>query len=213
MATELDRRFFESTRGRIVLLMRGRKKTVNELAAELELTDNAVRAHLLSLERDGLIRQSGVQRGTRKPHFSYELTSDAQRLFPKAYDSILNQLITVLKGRLTPIALGRALRDVGRSLAHAHIGGAPAGNLNSRLNNALSTLEDIGGKARIEKDGDKYVIIGDGCPLASVVSEHPEVCRLAETLMSEVTGEKVQEQCDREGLPRCRFVVTPQRQS
>ena len=41
----------------------GTTKTVNELAEELELTDNAVRAHLLSLERDGLIKQSGIQRG------------------------------------------------------------------------------------------------------------------------------------------------------
>src|ERR671916_3404377 len=103
--TKLDERFFDSTRGRIVSLLRGGSSTVNELAASLELTDNAVRAHLLSLERDSLIRQSGVQRGPRKPHFSYELTPEAERLFPKAYDTLLNQLITVLKGRLAPGAL------------------------------------------------------------------------------------------------------------
>ncbi|HEY9501228.1 MAG TPA: helix-turn-helix domain-containing protein, partial [Pyrinomonadaceae bacterium] len=82
MTTNLDKRFFESSRGRIVGLLRGTTKTVNELAEELDLTDNAVRANLLSLERDGLIRQRGVQRGTRKPHFSYELTPAAESLFP-----------------------------------------------------------------------------------------------------------------------------------
>src|SRR6267143_6681471 len=100
--TKLDKRFFGSTRGRIVTLVRGTTRTVNELAEELELTDNAVRAHLLSLERDGLIRQSGVQRGTRKPHFAYELAPEAENLFPKAYDAVVNHLITVLKGRLSP---------------------------------------------------------------------------------------------------------------
>src|SRR5687768_14320083 len=103
--TKFDKRFFDSTRGRLVTLLRGTTKTVNELAEELELTDNAVRAHLLSLERDGLIKQSGIQRGTRKPHFAYQLTEEAEQLFPKAYDALLNQLITVLKGRLTPLAL------------------------------------------------------------------------------------------------------------
>src|ERR1044071_10389293 len=98
--TKLDERFFDSTRGRVVGLLRGRPGTVNELAEKLGLTDNAVRAHLLSLERDGLVRQSGVQRGARKPHFSYELTPEAERLFPKAYDALLNPLITTLKGRL-----------------------------------------------------------------------------------------------------------------
>ncbi|HEX7176746.1 MAG TPA: ArsR family transcriptional regulator, partial [Pyrinomonadaceae bacterium] len=78
--TKLDERFFDSTRGRIVSLLRDGSKTVNDLASKLELTDNAVRAHLLTLERDGLVRQSGVQRGARKPHFAYELTAEAERL-------------------------------------------------------------------------------------------------------------------------------------
>src|ERR1041384_8305343 len=100
--TKLGERFFESTRGRIVSLLRGATRTVNELAAELELTDNAVRAQLLTLERDGLVRQSGVQRGFRKPHFAYELTPEAEHLFPKSYDALLNQFLAVLKNRLTP---------------------------------------------------------------------------------------------------------------
>jgi predicted ArsR family transcriptional regulator len=48
-------RFLDSTRGQILALLRVESCTVNELAAALKLTDNAVRAHLISLERDGLI--------------------------------------------------------------------------------------------------------------------------------------------------------------
>ena len=92
--TRLGERFFESTRGRIVSLLRSQTRTVNELAAELEMTDNAVRAHLATLERDGLIRQSGVQRGHRKPHFAYELTPEAEHLFPKSYDVLFNVLLS-----------------------------------------------------------------------------------------------------------------------
>jgi predicted ArsR family transcriptional regulator len=166
-----------------------------------------VRAQWLSLERDGLIHQSGIQRGTRKPHFAYELTSEAEKLFPKAYDAVLTQLIAVLKGQLTPDALEKALREVGSSLARSQTGGTQNGDFESRLKIALTALEAIGGTARIEKNGGKCVITSDGCPLAAVVSEHPEVCRLAETLMSEIIGEKVQERCDRQGSPRCRFEV------
>ena len=72
--TKLDKRFFESTRGRIVTLLRGSTQNRQRISGRAELTDNAVRAHLLSLERDGLIKQRGVQKGTRKPHFAYELT-------------------------------------------------------------------------------------------------------------------------------------------
>jgi predicted ArsR family transcriptional regulator len=204
--TKFDRRFFDSTRGRLVTLLRGTTKTVNELAEELELTDNAVRAHLLSLERDGLIKQSGIQRGTRKPHFAYQLTEEAEQLFPKAYDALLNQLIAVLKGRLTPLALEEVLREVGRSLAR---GGAASqnGDMDSRISGALAALEAIGGSARVEKENEKLVICSESCPLATAVAEHPEVCRLAETLLSEIIGFEVREQCDRNGPPRCRFEV------
>ena len=205
--TKLDKRFFASTRGRIVTLLRGTTKTVNELAEELELTDNAVRAHLLSLERDGLIRQHGVQRGTRKPHFSYELTGEAENLFPKAYDALLNQFIAVLKGRLTPEALKEVLREVGRSLAGNQPSDAARGDLETRADKAVTALEAIGGAARIEKEGEKLLIRSGSCPLAAAVAEHPEVCQLAEALLAQIIGTKVRERCDREGSPRCTFEI------
>jgi predicted ArsR family transcriptional regulator len=205
--TKLDQRFFDSTRGRIIMLVRGNTKTVNELAAELDLTDNAVRAHLLSLERDGLIRQSGIQRGTRKPHFAYELTSEAEKLFPKAYDALLNQLIAVLKGRLSTRAVEEVLREVGRSLAQAQGQTRRRGALASRVELGRTALETIGGTARIEKHDKTFVLRSESCPLAEAVTEHPEVCRLAETLLSEIIGADVKEHCDREGTPRCRFEI------
>ena len=136
--TKLDKRFFETTRGRIVTLLRGTTKTVNELARQLELSDNAVRAHLLSLERDGLIKQSGIQRGTRKPHLAYSLTEEAEQLFPKAYDVLLNQLIAVLKERLSPLALEEVLREVGRSLARTEAANQTNGDMDSRIGRALA---------------------------------------------------------------------------
>src|SRR6185295_6886176 len=206
-AVKLDRRFFESTRGQIVTILRGSACTVEELSAKLKLTDNAVRAHLATLERDGLVRQSGLRRGPRKPHFTYVLTEEADKLFPKAYDALLNQLISVLKTRLEPAEIEDVLREVGRALA----AGAPTGNgvsLESRVQTALKVLEAIGGAAEVEQHGDKIVIAASGCPLAAAVSVHPEVCRLAETLVAEIVKVPVEERCDRTGRPKCRFELS-----
>src|SRR5437762_8200738 len=54
--TGWNKRLLASTRGRILALLRSENHTVNELATALDLTDNAVRAHLLSLERDEIGR-------------------------------------------------------------------------------------------------------------------------------------------------------------
>jgi predicted ArsR family transcriptional regulator len=46
-----DERFFASLRGQVVTLLRHGDQTVEELAQALGLTDNAVPAHLVTLER------------------------------------------------------------------------------------------------------------------------------------------------------------------
>jgi predicted ArsR family transcriptional regulator len=203
---KLDQRFFKSTRGQIVNLLRSSACTVDELAEKLDLTDNAVRAHLATLERDGLVRQSGLRRGPRKPHFTYVLTDEADKLFPKAYDALLNQLIAVLKTRLTPAEIEGMLREVGRAFAADGPGQSDA-KLEARVHRALKVLEAIGGAAEVEHDGDKFVIQASGCPLAAAVTVHPEVCHLAESLVAEVVKAPVVERCDREGRPKCRFEI------
>lgn len=200
-----DRRFFESTRGRVVSLLRWRRHTVEELAGELELTDNAIRSHLAVLERDGLVRQQGFRRGTGKPSYDYELTAEAEQLFPKAYEPVLRGILDVLAQSLTPQEYEAILQETGRRLA----AGAPRvdGPLAERLNAAVELLGALGGLAIVEATGDEYAIQGYSCPLLAIVPDHPDVCRLAEALLSDVVGVPVCEQCERGERPRCRFVI------
>lgn len=205
--TKLDERFFDSTRGRVVDMLRGTTGTVSELARRLGLTDNAVRAHLLSLERDGVVRQSGVQRGFRKPHFAYELTPEAERLFPKAYDALLNGLIAALKGRLSPGTLEDVLREVGRALAARQVSEDGNAGLHERVERAVKVLKALGGSPLAEREDGKLLIRSGSCPMAAAVAEHPEVCELAEALVAEIVGAPVHECCDRGETPKCRFEV------
>src|ERR671920_2075467 len=123
MDTRLDRKSFESTRGRVVTLLRRSGYTVEELARELGLTNNGVRAHLATLERDGIVRQRGVVRresGGGKPAYLYELTPEAEDLFPKAYEPVLHRLLDVLAEQLESDESEALLRSVGRHLAEEH---------------------------------------------------------------------------------------------
>ena len=211
--TKLGERFFESTRGRIVRLLRGETRTVNELAAALEMTDNAVRAHLATLERDGLIRQGGVQRGHRKPHFAYELTPEAEHLFPKSYDALLNVLLSVLKERLSPDELGEVLQAVGRKAAAETTASLARGaDLSAKAAKAVEMLEALGGAPRLAKEDDKIIIQSASCPFTNAVKAHPEVCRVAETLVAQITGGRVRESCNKTAFPpRCSFEITEKR--
>jgi predicted ArsR family transcriptional regulator len=208
MATRLDRNFFESTRGRVVTLLRRSGRTVEELARELGLTDNGVRAHLATLERDGIVRQRGSMRrggGVGKPAFVYELTPDAEELFPKAYEPVLLRMLDAISERLGPEASEALLRGVGRSLAEGK--GVPSDDTRGRLQTAVEALNELGGLAELEERNGGVVIRGYSCPLAAVTPDHPEVCRMAEAMISELAGVPVEEHCDRGARPRCCFEV------
>src|SRR5215210_312576 len=203
-----DQKFFRSTRGRIVTLLRRSGRTVEELARELGLTDNGVRAHLATLERDGIVRQRGVVRrgsGGGKPAYVYELTPEAEGLFPKAYEPVLLGLLDVLSERLGPEESEAVLRSVGRRIAEEQ--GASVSGVRPRLEAAVGVLNELGGLAELEERDGGIVIRGYSCPLTSVVVQHPEACRMAEALLAELTGLPIHECCDRGESPRCCFEV------
>ena len=206
MATNWDERFFESTRGQIVTLLRRSGCTVEELARAIGLTDNGVRAHLAVLERDGIVRQRGSVRrssGGGKPAYVYGLTEQAEDLFPKAYEPALRRLLDVLSERLGSGESEALLRSVGRRLAEEHSTRADG----ARLESAVEVLNELGGLAELEEHDGGLVIRGYSCPLAGVTPDHPEVCRMVETLIAELAGVPVHERCDRGERPRCCFEV------
>src|SRR3954463_16462466 len=91
----------DSTKGKLLVLLCPGSQTVFDLAKDLALTNNAVRAQLQRLERDGLIAKAGSRRGVRRPHVEYQLTAAGLELFPKAYQPVLIELMNVLGDRLT----------------------------------------------------------------------------------------------------------------
>lgn len=198
-------RLFASTRGQVVELLRRSAQTVNDLAARLDLTDNAIRLHVSALERDGLVEQAGTKReAAGKPAHVYRTTSEAEGLFPKPYDRVLGALLTVLADVHPPEEVERLLRDVGR---HLGAGGAGTGDLRERARHAAAVLTAMGGLAEVEEDSDGLLVRGYSCPLGAVTAEHPSICSLAETLVAELMQTQVVECCDRGDRPRCAFRV------
>lgn len=199
-------RLFPSTRGRIVLLLRRRERTVSDLAGALDLTDNAIRAQLTKLERDELVEPTDKRPGTRKPEIVYGLTEQAETLFPKAYDDLLDQLLQVLAERGGDVE--GLLRIVGRRLADRFSDRVSAPDPEARIEQACDVLEEIGGVPEVEAGDDGTVVVrGRRCPFGAVVPHHPAVCSMTETLLAHLADLPVRQECEPDGeAPQCRFV-------
>jgi predicted ArsR family transcriptional regulator len=206
-STRWDKRFWDSTRGRVISLLRRGNRTVKDLAAELELSDNAIRTHLDRLERDGLVHPSGTRPAIRKPKTTYELTPEAERLFPKMYAPILRQLLDVLVERLPAKKLEEIVRAAGHRMAEDQRAAVKADRLEKRVEEAIAVLAEGGGACDSEKSNGKLVVRCFDCPLASAVVGHPELCLLVETMLADLLKVPVQQRCQAEPSPQCIFEI------
>jgi predicted ArsR family transcriptional regulator len=209
-AAEFGRRFLETTRGRIVGLLRRGTRTVEELARALGLTDNAVRNHLATLERDGLVRPEGVRRspGAGKPAVLYELRPEAEPLLSRAYAPVLSTMLEVLVAELPPDRAAELLREVGRRLA-ASTGGRASGELDDRVRAAAAVLTSLGGEVDVVGEDGTLRLRGWACPLSVAVARRPELCQAVETLVTEIAGAPARECCEHGARPRCCFSIDP----
>lgn len=204
-------RFLDSTRGRIVDLLRRKSRTVDELAAELGVTDNAVRLHLGMLERDGIVRSKGVRRdgAVGKPAMIYDIEPSAEPMFSKAYMPFLSALLAALGEKLSVREHKSMMREVGRRLASGVETSGAA--LSERAELASKVLNELGGLTSVERgpNGKTMLVRGCGCPLSAAVNERDEVCTAVTTMLSEITGAEVRESCNRSGeRPCCCFELS-----
>jgi predicted ArsR family transcriptional regulator len=204
----LRQQLLDTSRGRIVTLLRTGGLTADDIARKLGLTRSAVRVQITAMERDGVVRKVGKRPGTTRPSHVFELTPEVEQLLSKAYIPLLTQLVGVFAEALPTDQVEVLLRTTGKRLAHELSRGKRlSGGLRTRVATVSEMMnEELGAMTRVEGDGE-IVIRGAGCPLAALTGKHRGVCLAMESLVTEIIGVPVRECCDRENKPRCCFEI------
>jgi predicted ArsR family transcriptional regulator len=192
------------TRGEIVSLVRQRVDTVTDLARRLSISENAVRQHLLALERDGVLQAAGTRPSSRRPAQTYRLTDSAERFYARAYEPVLAELGRLLGAGQTPEEVEALFASVADGLAVP----SPGARFEDRVQDAANALRSLGAVIAVEPASDGSVVLsGARCPLASLVSECPQACALGASLVAKITQAPVEEHCQHTPHPACRFHI------
>jgi predicted ArsR family transcriptional regulator len=205
--TAAKQRFLGTTTGRILILLCSGRQTVTDLARELGLTNNAVRAQLDRLQRDGLVQPAGARRGVRRPHAEYELAPEARELFPKAYEPVLRSLVDVMLERLPLEARERIVGETAHRILTKQFGHVRARGWRQRLDGMVKTLNGSSLGLLVAHEPGLSVVRSCSCPIASVTAAHPEVCGLFAGVLGEMLEANVRERCLRGESPQCHFEV------
>ena len=214
MADELRQQLLDTSRGRIVTLLRTGGVTADDVARKLGLTRSAVRLQITAMERDGVVRRVGKRPGITRPSHVFELTPEVEQLLSKAYIPLLTGLVEVFAEALPADQIAALLRRTGTGLAQQLTRGKRlSGGLRSRAAAASEMMNaHLGAMTRVESNGG-IVIRGAGCPLAALTGKHKGVCLAMESLVSGIVGVPVHECCERRDRPQCCFEIQKARTS
>ncbi len=202
-------RFFDSTRGKIVDALRNRRAaSAFELAAEFGLSANAIRQQLVILERDGLVTGKSVRRGKTKPTHEYELTAQANRYFPQAYDRMLNAVLREIRLTGGDAAVAQIFEGIGKRAGEKMTAQVAGKSVPERVEAVAESIRSSGVTVDVERQGDLLVLREHNCPYSTIVSENPECCSAIHTMLDGVLdGDIKQTESLATGGNACRFEV------
>jgi len=195
------------TRERIIRLLLPQPLTIAAMAKRLGMTQNAVRAQVALLQREGVAEQQGEVKGARRPSALYGLCAGADAQLSRAYPSMVSHLVRVLSEELSSRELEKVMKKVGR-LFGSELPRA-TGDVAERVKKTVRFLDTLGSIAEMTEENGRYVISSDGCPIGVAVAANVHACSSMQALIQELTGLTVDKECSYGTRSRCRFVVTP----
>jgi predicted ArsR family transcriptional regulator len=162
------------------------------LARRMGLTPMAVRQHLYALQREKLVTAEERKGRLGRPAKYWQLTREADRLFPDAYAELSVALIGALGDTFGEAGVQRVLASrcaAQRTAYRARIdASAPLGD---KLRALAKQRTEEGYMAEVRRDGDGYLFIENHCPICAAATVCQGFCSTELELFRDVLGPEV----------------------
>jgi predicted ArsR family transcriptional regulator len=208
-----DGAVLEGTRGRILEELATSPQTARDLAKKLGIQESAARGHLDRMEDRGLVTPSFRREGVGRPRKRYLLTSQAQDLFPKKYDLILDTVVDELLAREGEGFVSALFAESARRMAARIAKEIPkGGTTEQRAANLVTALNQLGFRCSVERTEDGHLrVVRTNCIFRHSALSHPYLLcdvfdkNLTEALLGEI-GVDLEDSIGRGGM-RCTHLI------
>lgn len=197
------------TRDKILqALLRKPRSTINDLAEAVEINPISVRHHLNNLQAGGLILSEEERHGVGRPRLVYTLTEEVSEKFPTRYLQLTTRLLNQLKETLPNPMVKELFSQVAINLAKEYTNQLEGLNIEERLDIIKDILAKEGFTVEWEKLDGQYYVHEISCPYYKIGQNHPEICSMDQTLISQMLSVPVEKvRCILNGDDRCTYVV------
>jgi predicted ArsR family transcriptional regulator len=181
----------------------------DQLADRLGASRTGVLQQLRALEAARLVSRQTVRHGVGRPRHLYDVTADAQDLFPSNYDALAAGLLAAIEAvggddLLDQVFAARRRQLGARVREHMAEHVAPDASLEERVRELAVIQADQGylADATIASDG-RIVLTEHNCAIYNIATGSPAACQAELELFSEVLGADVVREQHIAGGDRC----------
>lgn len=200
-----------TSRRAIVDALKRRPRTAPELAAQLDVTREAIRQHLRGLEASGLVegraRTARSQRG--RPPTEWVLTDLAADLFPDRHSDLTVELLTSIRETAGEPVLDAIIDDRNRRLTETYVAITRDADDPVEALADQRSAEGYLAEVRDEADGSR-LLIEHHCPICDAAATCQGLCRGELELFQATLGpgvEVTREQHLLSGDERCTYRI------
>jgi predicted ArsR family transcriptional regulator len=163
------------------------------VARRLKLTPMAVRQHLYELQREKLVVAEERRVPLGRPAKHWQLTREADRLFPDAYAELTLALIGAMGKTLDGPAMQKVLDARGAAQREAYAKRIRAeAPLSDKLRELARIRTEEGYMAEVKRDGRAFLFIEHHCPICAAANACQGFCTTEMELFQSVLGSGVQ---------------------
>jgi DeoR family suf operon transcriptional repressor len=174
----------------LLALKKHQPQTARELAARFDLTPNAMRRHLETLEAAGVVRHAREVRGVGGPVHAFSLTGSGEALFPRSYANVLLETLASISAEHGRAGVSDFFR---RKWSAAAADAAPALSqlpLEERVQLVAELWTSLGymAEADVDEETGLPVLRKHNCAIRAVAEQYPEVCATEAEFIADVIG-------------------------
>jgi predicted ArsR family transcriptional regulator len=185
----------------------------SRLARHLRLTPMAVRQHLYALQREKLVTAEERHVPLGRPAKHWQLTPEANRLFPDAYAELTLALVGAVEKAFGPAGTQRVLESRCALQQAAYRARIPASaSLEQKLRELARVRTDEGYMAEVTREGDGFLFVERHCPICAAANACQGFCATELDLFRAVLGDAARVERTEHivaGDRRCVYQVTP----
>ncbi len=200
----------DTTHQLLRLLLKHGGMTVGDLAAELHLSQTAIRQHVERLLAAGLIAPGAAHHGRGRPSTIYVLTPKAYEEFPDAYQRVVATVLEIVSEPEGPAGLQKFLDAVAARWVREARPRLQGASIEERVARLLEFLTGLGFWVESERlRDDRGIMIKEyHCPLSQVTQRFPQVFEMVHHLIEHALEmQVVRLRCKRDGDPHTLYLV------